>query len=61
MLNDSNNNKKSFNKEFKTDDFWLGEPYRSSLELGDYNVNTSKEKRDIENRISEQGLKFLNL
>ena len=61
MLNDSNNNKKSFNKEFKTENFWLGQPYKSSLELGDYNVNTSKEKRNIENRISEQGLKFLNL
>lgn len=61
MLNDSNNNNKSFNKKFKTDDFWLGQPYKSSLELGDYNVNTSKEKRDIENRISEQGLTFLKL
>ena len=61
MLNDSNNNKKSFNKKFKTENFWLGQPYKSSLELGDYNVNTSKEKRDIENRISEQGLSFLKL
>ena len=61
MLNDSNNNNKSFSKKFKTDDFWLGQPYKSSLELGDYNVNTSKEKRDIENRISEQGLTFLKL
>tara|TARA_Y100000992_G_scaffold104444_1_gene67962 strand:+ start:4436 stop:5947 length:1512 start_codon:yes stop_codon:yes gene_type:complete len=60
MLNDSNNNKKSFNKKFKTENFWLGQPYKSSLELGDYHINSSKEKREIEHRMTEQGETFLN-
>ena len=60
MLNDSNNKEKSFNKEFKEESFWLGQPYKSSLELGDFNKNLSKENRDIEKRISEQGITFLS-
>ena len=60
MLNDSNNNKKSFNKKFKTENFWLGQPCKSSLELGDYHINSSKEKREIEHRMTEQGETFLN-
>ena len=60
MLNDRNNKEKSFNKEFKEESFWLGQPYKSSLELGDFNKNLSKENRDIEKRISEQGITFLS-
>ena len=57
-LNDNRINQKSFNKKFKSEDFWLGQQYKSSLELGDYNNNISKENAAIKNRMIDQGEMF---
>ena len=59
-LNDTINHKKSFNKDYQSQDFWLGQPYKSSLELGDYDTNMTVENREIKKRIKEQGLQFLS-
>ncbi len=59
MLNDDPNKRRTFNKNYKSDDFWLGEQYRSSLELGDYQTNVRADNRQIEERIKKQGVPFL--
>ena len=59
LLNDSTNERRTFNKNYKSDDFWLGEQYRSSLELGDYQTNVRADNRQIEERIKKQGVPFL--
>ena len=58
-LNDNRKSQKSFNKKFKSEEFWLGQQYKSSLELGDYNKNISKENAAIKNRMIDQGEVFL--
>ena len=59
LLKDYSNIKKSFNTDYKKEEFWLGEQYKSSLELGEYNINMYTENNNIKKRINKQGIPFL--
>lgn len=59
MLNDDTYEGRTFNKKYKSDEFWLGQQYKSSLELGDYQTNVRANKREIEERIKKQGIPFI--
>tara|TARA_B100001027_G_scaffold216679_1_gene193797 strand:+ start:378 stop:2054 length:1677 start_codon:yes stop_codon:yes gene_type:complete len=59
MLNDDTYKGRTFNKKYKSDEFWLGQQYKSSLELGDYQTNVRANNREIEERIKKQGVPFI--